>query len=67
MHADPVGTGHVASLARPGGHITGLTAVQSELTAKALEILKEVVPNTKRFEVLLNPMAPLLCAHYESC
>src|SRR5262245_38511971 len=57
-HADPVGTGHVASLARPGGNVTGLTVVQSDLTAKALEILKEVVPNAKRFGLLLNPTAP---------
>ena len=58
VHADPVGTGHVTSLARPGGNITGLSVVQSELTSKALEILKEVVPNAKRFGVLLNPTAP---------
>src|SRR5262245_17787969 len=42
-HADPVGTGHVASLARPGGNITGLSVVQTDLTAKAIEILKEAV------------------------
>ena len=57
-HADPVGTGHVASLARPGGNITGLSVLLSELTAKALEILKEVVPEAKRFGVLSDPTAP---------
>jgi len=57
-HADPVGTGHVASLARPGGNVTGLSALLSELTAKALEILKEVVPNAKRFGVLSSPTVP---------
>ena len=57
-HADPVGTGHVASLARPGGNITGLSVLQSELTAKALEILKEVVPEAKRFGVLSSPTVP---------
>ena len=57
-HADPVGTGHVASLARPGGNITGLSVLLSELTAKALEILKEVVPNAKRFGVLSSPTVP---------
>ena len=57
-HADPVGTGHVASLARPGGNITGLSVLQSELTTKALEILKEVVPEAKRFGVLSSPTVP---------
>jgi putative ABC transport system substrate-binding protein len=57
-HADPVGLGHVASLPRPGGNITGLTVVQSDLTAKALEILKEAVPHARRFGVLWSPTAP---------
>jgi putative tryptophan/tyrosine transport system substrate-binding protein len=57
-HADPVGTGHIASLARPGGNITGLSVLQSELTAKGLEILKEVVPKAKRFGVLSSPAVP---------
>jgi ABC-type uncharacterized transport system substrate-binding protein len=57
-HADPVGLGHVASLARPGGNLTGLTVVQSDLTAKALELLKEAVPQVTRIGVLFNPAAP---------
>jgi putative ABC transport system substrate-binding protein len=57
-HADPIGTGHVTSLARPGGNITGLSVLNSELTDKALEILKEVVPNAKRFGVLSSPTVP---------
>jgi putative ABC transport system substrate-binding protein len=57
-HADPIGTGHVASLAQPGGNITGLSVLNSELTTKALEILKEVVPQAKRFGVLSNPTVP---------
>jgi putative ABC transport system substrate-binding protein len=57
-HADPVGTGHVASLARPGGNVTGLSVLLSELTAKALELLKEVVPEAKRFGVLSSPTVP---------
>jgi putative tryptophan/tyrosine transport system substrate-binding protein len=57
-HADPVGVGHVASLARPGGNITGLTVVQTDLTAKALEILKEAVPHATRIGVLFSPTAP---------
>jgi putative ABC transport system substrate-binding protein len=57
-HADPVGTGHVVSLAQPGGNITGLSVLQSELTTKALEILKEGVPEAKRFGVLSSPIVP---------
>jgi putative tryptophan/tyrosine transport system substrate-binding protein len=52
---DPVGTGIVESLARPGGNITGLTSISPELEAKRLELLKEVVPNLKNFAVLWNP------------
>ena len=47
-HADPVGVGHVASLARPGGNITGMSMLLTELAAKELEILKEVVPHAMR-------------------
>src|SRR5262245_5442469 len=57
-NADPVGLGHVASLPRPGGNITGLTVVQTDLTAKALEILKTAVPRASRFGVLWSPTAP---------
>lgn len=51
---DPVGTGIVASLARPGGNITGLSDLHSELAAKRLEFLKVVVPSASRVAVLLN-------------
>jgi putative ABC transport system substrate-binding protein len=47
-HADPIGSGHVASLPRPGGNITGLSELATELDAKALEMLKEVVPRATR-------------------
>jgi putative ABC transport system substrate-binding protein len=57
-HADPVGLGHVASLPRPGGNATGLTVLQTDLTAKALEILKEAVPQALSFGVLWSPTAP---------
>ena len=57
-HADPIGSGHVASLPRPGGNITGLSEMASELDAKQLEILKEVVPQATRIGVLWNPTTP---------
>jgi ABC-type uncharacterized transport system substrate-binding protein len=53
--ADPIGTGLVESLARPGGNITGLTSIVPELAGKRLELLKEVVPNLSRVAVLWNP------------
>jgi putative ABC transport system substrate-binding protein len=58
QHADPVGIGHVASLARPGGNITGITMDLTELTAKALEKLKEAVPHATRIGVIWNPTTP---------
>jgi len=58
MHADPVGTGHVASLARPGGNTTGLTIIMTETNIKALGLLKEAVPGLSRVAVLWNPDTP---------
>jgi ABC-type uncharacterized transport system substrate-binding protein len=58
LHADPVGVGHVASLARPGGNITGLSMLLTDLVAKELEILTEVVPQATRVAVLWNPTTP---------
>jgi putative ABC transport system substrate-binding protein len=57
-HADPVGLGDVASLARPGGNATGLTVLLTDLVAKELEILKEAVPHATRIGVLFSPTAP---------
>jgi len=57
-HADPVGTGHVASLARPGGNITGLSMLLTDLVAKELEMLHETVPQAVRVGVLWNPTTP---------
>src|SRR5262245_2595580 len=53
--ADPVGTGLVASLARPGGNVTGLSTLGSDLSGRRLELLKEVVPGVSRIAVLSNP------------
>lgn len=52
---DPVTTGLVASLARPGGNITGLTSISTELHGKRLELLKEVVPRAHVVAVIRNP------------
>ena len=56
--ADAVGIGLVASLARPGGNVTGLSYLGTELTAKQLELLKEAVPNLSRVAALSNPANP---------
>jgi putative ABC transport system substrate-binding protein len=53
--ADPVGTGLVASLARPGGHITGVSNIDVGLAAKRLELLKQVLPKLSLVGVLRNP------------
>jgi len=53
--SDPVRSGFVASLARPGGNITGLWSMYGELTGKRLELLKEVVPGLSRVAVLWKP------------
>jgi putative ABC transport system substrate-binding protein len=52
---DPVGQGFVASLARPGGNVTGLSTLAPELYAKRLELLKEAIPAVTRVGLLLNP------------
>jgi putative ABC transport system substrate-binding protein len=52
---DPVGTGFVASLARPGGNVTGLSNISPELSGKRLELLTEVVPGLSRVAFLWNP------------
>jgi putative ABC transport system substrate-binding protein len=52
---DPVQAGLVVNLARPGGNITGLSSLATELTGKRLELLKEVVPRLSRVAVLFNP------------
>jgi putative tryptophan/tyrosine transport system substrate-binding protein len=54
MVADPVSTGLVASLARPGGNVTGLSLQQTDLAAKRLELLRQVVPGLRRLAVLVD-------------
>src|SRR5437870_8356232 len=55
---DPVGSGLVASLARPGGNVTGLTIMASDLVGKQLELLKQAVPEVSRVALLWNPDNP---------
>jgi putative ABC transport system substrate-binding protein len=55
---DPVAAGFVASLAQPGGNITGLSQMSPQLSAKRLELLKEAVPGVSRVAVLWNPTNP---------
>ena len=56
---DPVATGLVASLGRPGGNITGLTSISSEMEGKRLELLREVVPKISHIAVLWNAASPI--------
>jgi len=53
--SDPVGTGFIASLARPGGNITGTSRMSTELSTKRLELLREAVPHISRVAVMWNP------------
>jgi len=57
-HADPVGVGDIDSLARPGGNVTGLSMLMSELVGKELELLKEALPQARRIGVLWNETTP---------
>jgi putative ABC transport system substrate-binding protein len=57
-HADPIGSGHVASLARPGTNATGLTIIMSETMAKSVELLKEALPGLVRLGVIWDPATP---------
>jgi putative tryptophan/tyrosine transport system substrate-binding protein len=55
---DPVGTGFVASLARPGGNITGMTGISAQLAGKRLELLRELAPGLTRVGLLMNGANP---------
>jgi putative ABC transport system substrate-binding protein len=55
IHVDPVGSGLVASLAKPGKNITGLATLAPELVGKRLQLLKEAIPGISRVAVLSNP------------
>jgi putative ABC transport system substrate-binding protein len=57
-HADPISSGHVVSLARPGTNATGLTILMSETMAKSLELLKGTIPGLTRVAVIWDPATP---------
>jgi hypothetical protein len=60
--SDPLETGLVASLARPGGNVTGLSTQIVDLATKSLELLREVIPDLARVAILFNAGAPTLAA-----
>jgi len=58
VSGDPVGFGLVASLAQPGGNVTGLSLQSTDVAGKRLEFLREVVPGLRRLAILANPSSP---------
>jgi len=58
-NADPVASGIVASLSRPGGNVTGVTGIGGELVPKRLEVLHDLIPAATKFAVLVNPANPV--------
>src|SRR5262245_27595496 len=59
VSGDPLGAGLVASLARPGGNITGLSIQQTDLNGKRLELMREVLPDLRRLAIMANVDAPI--------
>jgi len=57
-HADPLGSGHVSSLARPGGNITGISLMMTETNVKLLEMLMEALPGLSRIAIVWDPVTP---------
>src|SRR5690349_3793585 len=55
---DPVGTGLIASLSRPGGNVTGLSAATAELAGKSLDLIREILPAARRVAALADPANP---------
>ena len=61
---DPVGSGFVASLSRPGGNVTGFTAMEGSVAGKWLELLKEIAPRVARVAFLFNPATATYAEYY---
>jgi putative ABC transport system substrate-binding protein len=66
VSGDPVGSGYVASLARPGGNVTGLTWLGPDLCAKQLEIVREAIPKARRVAVLWNKANPVKALDFKA-
>jgi len=64
--ADPVGSGFVTSLSRPGGNITGFTAMEGSVAGKWLELLKEIAPRVARVVFFFNPATATYAEYYLS-
>ena len=62
--ADPVGSGFVASLSRPGGNVTGFTAMEGSVAGKWLELLREIAPRVARVAFLFNPATATYAEYY---
>jgi len=63
---DPVGTGLVASMAQPGGNLTGVTEFSTDLSGKRLQLLKDAVPRISRVAVLYNSSDPAMTLRYQA-
>jgi putative tryptophan/tyrosine transport system substrate-binding protein len=57
-HADPLGSGHVASLASPGGNLTGTSLMMTDTNAKGLQLLKEALPDLANVAIIYDPATP---------
>jgi putative ABC transport system substrate-binding protein len=57
-HADPLGSGHVASLASPGGNLTGTSLMMTDTNAKGLQLLKETIPGLAKVAIIYDPATP---------
>jgi putative tryptophan/tyrosine transport system substrate-binding protein len=55
---DPIGTGLVASLPRPGGNVTGIAAARAELAGKSVQLIREMLPSARRVTALVNATDP---------
>src|SRR5262245_5909841 len=65
LAGDPVGTGLVASLARPGGNVTGLSVLATDLPGKRIELLREAVPGLRRLAIMGNASNPVIIAEMD--